>query len=277
MDFPGEVRLEVYDAIVEYVATGRLAELKPLARMAFLFIKKEVDLNNAKYDETVKKRSEAGRRGMASRFGGADAASAGACEGVEACADVEAGGGEADTDPPAASDNKNNNVIPAITSDNKNNNVIPAITSDNKNNSPRRHARPAGEVQAGARALRRAVRRGHGGRLLRLLGGAQQVEDKDALRTAAHVGDAKAARHMGKERERLCSKQRHWGSSPYGAAANCGRGGPRRQDARRGRRRSLSASVTATRSFWPTPPACSHASAPTPRGAWRAARPRWPM
>ena len=128
MDFPGEVRLEVYDAIVEYVATGRLAELKPLARMAFLFIKKEVDLNNAKYDETVKKRSEAGRRGMASRFGGAEAASAGACEGVEACADVEAGGGEADTDPPAASDNKNNNVISAITKDNKNNNVIPAIT-----------------------------------------------------------------------------------------------------------------------------------------------------
>lgn len=137
-DFPAEVRLEVYDAIIDYVATGRLAELKPLARMAFLFIKKEVDMNNAKYDETVKKRSEAGKKGMASRFGGADAASAGACPAGVADADAEGGrvgGCTADEAahgvegaPPTTSDNKNNNVIKPITSDNKNNNVIPPIT-----------------------------------------------------------------------------------------------------------------------------------------------------
>lgn len=69
MEYPAEVRLEVYDAIIEYAASGKLLELKPLAKMAFSFIKKEIDSNNARYDETVKKRSEAGKKGMASRYG----------------------------------------------------------------------------------------------------------------------------------------------------------------------------------------------------------------
>lgn len=69
MEYPAEVRLEVYDAIIEYVASGRLSELKPLAKMAFSFIRKEIDSNNAKYEDTVKKRSEAGKKGMASRYG----------------------------------------------------------------------------------------------------------------------------------------------------------------------------------------------------------------
>lgn len=73
-DFPAEVRLEVYDAIIEYAASGRLSELKPLAKMAFSFMRKEIDANNAKYDETVKRRSEAGKKGMASRYGGGEAA-----------------------------------------------------------------------------------------------------------------------------------------------------------------------------------------------------------
>ena len=34
LDYPAEVRLEVYDAIIEYVATGTLSELKPMAKMA---------------------------------------------------------------------------------------------------------------------------------------------------------------------------------------------------------------------------------------------------
>lgn len=45
MEYPAEVRLEVYDAIIEYVASGTLSELKPLAKMAFSFIKKQVDEN----------------------------------------------------------------------------------------------------------------------------------------------------------------------------------------------------------------------------------------
>lgn len=68
MEYPAEVRLEVYDAIIEYVATGTLSELKPMAKMAFSFIKKEIDYNTNKYNDIVAKRSEAGKKGMASRY-----------------------------------------------------------------------------------------------------------------------------------------------------------------------------------------------------------------
>ena len=68
MEYPPEVRLEVYDAIIEYAASGTLSELKPLAKMAFSFIKKEIDYYNDKYNETLSKRSEAGKKGMLSRY-----------------------------------------------------------------------------------------------------------------------------------------------------------------------------------------------------------------
>ena len=64
MGYPSEVRLEVYDAIIEYVASGTISELKPLAKMAFSFIKNEIDYNNAKYDEIVGKLIEAGKKGI---------------------------------------------------------------------------------------------------------------------------------------------------------------------------------------------------------------------
>lgn len=68
MEYPAEVRLEVYDAIIEYAASGTLSELKPLAKMAFSFIKKEIDYNTQRYEETVEKRKEAGRKGSDSRW-----------------------------------------------------------------------------------------------------------------------------------------------------------------------------------------------------------------
>lgn len=43
MEYPAEVRLEVYEAAIDYAASGTLSELKPLAKMAFSFIKKEID------------------------------------------------------------------------------------------------------------------------------------------------------------------------------------------------------------------------------------------
>ena len=59
LDYPAEVRLEVYDAIIEYVATGTLSELKPMAKMAFSFIKKEIDYNtNNDLKETSLSRSK---------------------------------------------------------------------------------------------------------------------------------------------------------------------------------------------------------------------------
>lgn len=67
--YDAEVRLEVYDAVIKYAASGTLPELKPLANMAFSFIKNDIDHSQAKYEETVKKRSEAGRKGMESRYG----------------------------------------------------------------------------------------------------------------------------------------------------------------------------------------------------------------
>lgn len=67
LEYPAEVRLEVYDAIIEYVASGTLSELKPMARIAFSFIKKEIDFNEQRYQEVVNKRSEAGKKSAESR------------------------------------------------------------------------------------------------------------------------------------------------------------------------------------------------------------------
>lgn len=68
LGYPAEVRLEVYDAIIEYVASGTLLELKPMAKMAFSFIKKEIDYNNERYQEMVSKRSKAGKKSAEMRY-----------------------------------------------------------------------------------------------------------------------------------------------------------------------------------------------------------------
>lgn len=65
MDYPAEVRYEVYDAIIEYAASGRLSELKPLAKMAFSFIKKEMDDYQRKQVEKLGRNRENGRKGGA--------------------------------------------------------------------------------------------------------------------------------------------------------------------------------------------------------------------
>lgn len=59
---PAEVRLEVYESIIEYAQSGTLPRLKPMAQMAFNFIKVEIDRNNEKYEEMVEKRREAGKK-----------------------------------------------------------------------------------------------------------------------------------------------------------------------------------------------------------------------
>lgn len=63
LDYPSEVRLEVYDAIIEYVASGTLSELKPMAKMAFSFIKKEIDSNNGRYNDIVEMNRSNGCKG----------------------------------------------------------------------------------------------------------------------------------------------------------------------------------------------------------------------
>lgn len=69
MSYPSEVRLEVYDAVIEYAISGTLSELKPLAKMAFAFIQRDIDANDEKYNDIVSKRSEAGKKGMKARWG----------------------------------------------------------------------------------------------------------------------------------------------------------------------------------------------------------------
>ena len=56
-EYRPEVRHEVYDAIIEYAASGTLsAELKPLAAMAFSFISRQMDYTRVRYETTVEKR-----------------------------------------------------------------------------------------------------------------------------------------------------------------------------------------------------------------------------
>ena len=85
-------------AIIKYEKTGEITKLEGMTKMAFSFIKQQLDRDSEKWKEEKQKRSEAGKRGMAKRW---------------------------------ENNNKNNNVI---TDNNKNNNVINDITRYNKNN-----------------------------------------------------------------------------------------------------------------------------------------------
>lgn len=68
MDYPAEVRLEVYDAIMEYAESGTLIELKPMAKMAFSIFKVEIDLEKDRARSISEKRAEAGRKAMEARY-----------------------------------------------------------------------------------------------------------------------------------------------------------------------------------------------------------------
>ena len=62
-DLPSEVQLEVYQAITEYAIYGNLIELKPLAKVAFGFVKQTIDRDTQKYISIKEKRKEAGAKG----------------------------------------------------------------------------------------------------------------------------------------------------------------------------------------------------------------------
>ena len=85
---------KLFKAILAY-QTDNDVVLDGLLNVVFLQVKQQIDYNNDKFDETTKKRSEAGKKGMESRW------------------------------------NKNNKDNNAITNDND---VISVITPDNKNN-----------------------------------------------------------------------------------------------------------------------------------------------
>ena len=80
-------------AIIKYEKTGEIPELDGMLKMAFSFIKTQLDRDREKWKEEKQKRSEAGKRGMAKRW----------------------------NNNTITEDNKNNNVKNDITRHNKNN------------------------------------------------------------------------------------------------------------------------------------------------------------
>lgn len=68
MDYPAEVRLEVYEAIMEYAESGTLIELKPMAKMAFSIFKVEIDKEKDRTRSISEKRADAGRKAMEARY-----------------------------------------------------------------------------------------------------------------------------------------------------------------------------------------------------------------
>ena len=66
-NLPEEVREEVRGAIIGYARTGVTPELKPLAKVAFEFVKRDMDWDFQKYQSMVTARSESGKKGAAAR------------------------------------------------------------------------------------------------------------------------------------------------------------------------------------------------------------------
>ena len=64
---PDEVRLEIYEAIIEYGTSGKLSDLKPMAMLAFSFAKTKIDRDTEKYSATCAKRAEAAKLSHAAK------------------------------------------------------------------------------------------------------------------------------------------------------------------------------------------------------------------
>ena len=67
-DLPNDIRLEIYEGIIEYAMTGNLPDFKPMAKIAFNFIKNDLDRNSDKYNDKIKSKSESGRLGNLKRY-----------------------------------------------------------------------------------------------------------------------------------------------------------------------------------------------------------------
>ncbi len=65
---PDEVRLEIYEAIIEYGTTGKSSDLKPMAMLALNLAKVTLDRDAERYEEKRKKRSEAGKKHKGNQY-----------------------------------------------------------------------------------------------------------------------------------------------------------------------------------------------------------------
>lgn len=64
-----EQKGRLFQAILDYEETGEVPELDHFTKLAFIPIRQDLDINNEKWEKEKKARSEAGKRGMASRYG----------------------------------------------------------------------------------------------------------------------------------------------------------------------------------------------------------------
>lgn len=62
-DLPDEIRLEIYESIIEYATTGNIQELKPMASVAFNFIKTTIDRDIEKYVSIAERNRRNGMKG----------------------------------------------------------------------------------------------------------------------------------------------------------------------------------------------------------------------
>ena len=62
-DLPDDVRLEIYESIIEYATTGNLRGWKPMENIAFNFIKIDIDRDTEKYMSIVERNKSNGSKG----------------------------------------------------------------------------------------------------------------------------------------------------------------------------------------------------------------------
>ena len=79
---PAAVRLEVYEAVIEYGCSGTLPALKQMSMLAFNFMKTAIDRDQERYEAVAKEKSDRARRNAAARWGAKDAD---ASDGIEIC------------------------------------------------------------------------------------------------------------------------------------------------------------------------------------------------
>lgn len=62
-DMPDNIQLEVYQSIAKYALDGTLTELSPLAKIAFSFVKTQIDRDIDKYNKVVERNRANGKSG----------------------------------------------------------------------------------------------------------------------------------------------------------------------------------------------------------------------
>lgn len=67
-DLPDDIRLEIYESIIVYATSGDLPVLKPMAKIAFNFIKTTIDRDAERYMSIKDKKSESGSLGNLKRW-----------------------------------------------------------------------------------------------------------------------------------------------------------------------------------------------------------------